>query len=40
MKYLNLPYEQVRRLTFYLAMEEHAAHLLKANENLDELFFT
>lgn len=40
MKYLQLPYDEVRRLTFYLAMEEHAAHLLKANENLDELFFT
>lgn len=39
MKYLKLPGNDARRLTFYLAMEEHAAHILKANDNLDELFF-
>ena len=40
MKYLQLPYDEVRRLTFYLAMEEHAAQLLKDNKSIDELFFT
>ena len=40
MKYLQLPYDEVRRLTFYLAMEEHAAQLLKQNESIDEIFFT
>ena len=39
MEYLKLPGNDARRLTFYLAMEEHAAHILKANDNLDELFF-
>lgn len=39
MKYLQLPDDEVRRLTFYLAMEEHAAHLLMNNESIDELFF-
>ena len=39
MKYLKLPEKRVRRLTFYLAMEEHAAHMIKADESLDELFF-
>lgn len=39
MKYLQLPYDKVRRLTFYLAMEEYAAQLLKQNESIDELFF-
>ncbi len=39
MKYLKLPEKKVRRLTFYLAMEEHAAHMIKADESLDELFF-
>lgn len=39
MKYLKLPNETVRSLTFYLAMEEHAAHLLMNNEGIDELFF-
>ena len=29
MKYLKLPDDNVRRLTFYLAMEEHAAQILK-----------
>ena len=29
MKYLKLPDNKVRRLTFYLAMEEHAAQILK-----------
>lgn len=40
MKYLQQPYDEVRRLTFYLAMEEHAAQLLKDNKSIDELFFT
>jgi lipoic acid synthetase/lipoate-protein ligase A len=40
MNYLQLPYDEVRRLTFYLAMEEHAAQLLKDNKSIDELFFT
>lgn len=40
MKYLQLPYDEVRRLTFYLAMEEYAARLLKEDENIDEIFFT
>ncbi len=40
MKYLQLPYDEVRRLTFYLAMEEYAAQLLKDNKSIDELFFT
>ncbi len=40
MKYLKLPNDKVRRLTFYLAMEEHAAQLLKDNKSIDELFFT
>ena len=40
MKYLQLPYDEVRRLTFYLAMEEHAAQLLKDDKSIDELFFT
>ncbi|MBO4723202.1 MAG: lipoyltransferase [Muribaculaceae bacterium] len=39
MKYLKLPSNEVRRLVFYLAMEEHAAHMLKSNESLEELFF-
>ncbi|MBR5086688.1 MAG: lipoyltransferase [Muribaculaceae bacterium] len=39
MKYLKLPSNEVRRLVFYLAMEEHAAHMLRSNDNLDELFF-
>ena len=29
MKYLNLPNDKVRRLTFYLAVEEYAAQILK-----------
>ena len=40
MKYLKLPNDKVRRLTFYLAMEELAAQLLKQDESVDELFFT
>ena len=40
MKYLQLPYDEVRRLTFYLAMEEYAAHILKENKSIDEIFFT
>ncbi len=40
MKYLELPDNSVRRLTFYLAMEEHAAQLLKEEKSIDELFFT
>jgi lipoic acid synthetase/lipoate-protein ligase A len=40
MKYLKLPEIQVRRLTFYLAMEEYAAQLLRDDENIDEIFFT
>ena len=40
MKYLQLPCDEVRRLTFYLAMEEHAAQLLKDDKSIDELFFT
>ncbi len=40
MKYLQLPYDEVRRLTFYLAMEEYAAQLLKDDKSIDELFFT
>ena len=39
MKYLKLPGNEVRRLVFYLAMEEHAAHMLKSDESLEELFF-
>lgn len=40
MKYLKLPDDKVRRLTFYLAMEELAAQLLKEDKSIDELFFT
>lgn len=40
MKYLKLPEQLQRRLTFYLAMEEHAAQLLKRDDSIDELFFT
>ncbi|MBQ5508275.1 MAG: lipoate--protein ligase family protein, partial [Muribaculaceae bacterium] len=40
MRYVQLPYDEVRRLTFYLAMEEHAARLLKDDKSIDELFFT
>lgn len=40
MKYLKLPDNKVRRLTFYLAMEEHAAQLLKDDKSIDELFFS
>lgn len=40
MKHLILPDNLVRRLTFYLAMEEYAAHLLKVNKCIDEFFFT
>jgi lipoic acid synthetase/lipoate-protein ligase A len=40
MKYLQLPYDEVRRLTFYLAMEERAAQMLKEDKSIDELFFT
>lgn len=40
MKYLQLPYDEVRRLTFYLAMEEQAAQMLKEDKSIDELFFT
>lgn len=40
MKYLKLPCDQLRQLPFYLAMEEHAAHMLRNDNNLDELFFT
>ncbi len=40
MKYLELPDNSVRRLTFYLAMEEYAAQLLKSDESIEELFFT
>ena len=40
MRYVQLPYDEVRRLTFYLAMEEHAAQLLKDDKSIDELFFT
>ena len=40
MKHLKLPDDQVRRLPFYLAMEEHAAQLLRNDESIDELFFT
>lgn len=40
MKHLILPQDETRRLTFYLAMEEHAARLLKNDESIDELFFT
>ena len=40
MKYLKLPNDKVRRLTFYLAMEEHAAQLLKDDKSIDELFFS
>ena len=40
MKYLQLPYDEVRRLTFYLAMEEYAAQILKENKSIDEIFFT
>ncbi len=40
MKYLKLPNDKVRRLTFYLAMEEHAAQLLKDYKSIDELFFS
>ncbi|MBQ6649547.1 MAG: hypothetical protein IJM66_11950 [Muribaculaceae bacterium] len=40
MKYLELPENSVRRLTFYLALEEYAAQLLKEDENIDEIFFT
>ena len=39
MKYLKLPNDEVRRLVFYLAMEEHAAQMMKADESLNELFF-
>ena len=40
MKYLKLPCGRLRQLPFYLAMEEHAAHMLRNDNNLDELFFT
>lgn len=40
MKYLELPENSVRRLTFYLALEEYAAQLLKSDECIEELFFT
>ncbi len=40
MKYLKLPCDRLRQLPFYLAMEEHAAHMLRNDNNLDELFFT
>lgn len=40
MRYLKLPCDQLRQLPFYLAMEEHAAHMLRNDNNLDELFFT
>lgn len=40
MKYLELPDDKLRRLTFYLAMEEYAAQLLKEDKSIDELFFT
>lgn len=40
MKYLQLPYDEVRRLTFYLAMEEQAAQKIKNDNSIDELFFT
>ena len=40
MKYLKLPNDKMRRLTFYLAMEEHAAQLLKDDKSIDELFFS
>ncbi|MBR5638294.1 MAG: lipoate--protein ligase [Muribaculaceae bacterium] len=39
MKYLKLPNDKVRRLVFYLAMEELAAHKIKTDNSLDELFF-
>lgn len=39
MKYLKLPCDEVRRLTFYLAMEERAAQILKEDSSIDELFF-
>lgn len=39
MKYLTLPSDDVRRLTFYLAMEEHAAGIIRNHEGVDELFF-
>lgn len=39
MKYLKLPINKVQRLVFYLAMEEHAAHMIKTDDSLDELFF-
>ena len=40
MKYLKLPENSVRKLTFYLALEEYAAQLLKSDECIEELFFT
>lgn len=40
MKYFKLPNEDVRRLTFYLAMEEQAAQKIKNDNSIDELFFT
>ncbi len=40
MKLLNMPNDKVRRLTFNLAMEEHAAQLLKDDKSIDELFFS
>jgi len=40
MRYLKLPCDRLRQLPFYLAMEEHAAHMLRNDDNLDELFFT
>ena len=40
MRYLKLPCDQLRQLPFYIAMEEHAAHMLRNDNNLDELFFT
>ena len=40
MRYLKLPCDRLRQLPFYLAMEEHAAHMLRNDNNLDELFFT
>ena len=35
MKYISLPFEEIRRLSFYLAMEEYAARYIDA----DDLFF-
>ena len=35
-----MPNDKVHRLTFYLAMEEYAAQILKEEKSIDELFFT